>query len=239
MEFIVDIGNTKTKVAIFQKREIVFFRELINDIDSETQNAVALLNPTSGIISSVAESNGSWQESFPEVKWIELSRQLALPVTLEYDTLDTLGLDRIALASAAASVYPGKNVLVIDAGTCVTYDLITTDASFVGGAIAPGLLMRLKAMHAFTAKLPLVKVNVEVNLLGKNTENCLQVGALYGLAAEIDGLISRYGEQFEDLQTVVTGGDANLLAPLVKNNIFAHPKFLLEGLHAILAYNTP
>lgn len=239
MQCIVDIGNTKTKLAIFQNREIVFFRELINGIDNETKASIARLKPTSGIISSVAESNGNWQELFPEISWIELSRSLNLPVTLDYDTPDTLGLDRIALASAAASLYPARNILVIDAGTCVTYDLITSDAIFVGGAIAPGLHMRLKAMHAFTAKLPLVKVNTEVNVLGKNTESCMQVGALHGLAAEIEGIISRYGEQFEDLQTVVTGGDSNLLAPLVKNNIFAHPKFLLEGLHAILAYNTP
>jgi type III pantothenate kinase len=239
MQLVVDIGNTKTKVAAFQNGEIVFYQELKNGLDSAMRATLKLLKPSAGLLSSVADGTEMWKETFPEIAWLELSRSLNLPVTLAYGTPETLGLDRIALAAAAATLYPNKNTLVIDAGTCVTYDVILANATFVGGAIAPGLVMRLKAMHAFTAKLPLVNANAAVDLLGKSTESCMQAGALYGLASEVEGFIDRYAAQFENLHTVITGGDANLLAPLVKNNIFAHPKFLLEGLHAILAYNTP
>lgn len=239
MRLIVDIGNTKTKVAAFQGGKIVFAQELISGIDKETQEKIELLKPALGIISNVSSATNVWIETFPDVNWLELNRQMTLPIALDYETPDTLGLDRIALASAAAVLYPQKNVLAIDAGTCVTFDLVRKDGRYVGGAISPGLHMRLKAMHAFTAKLPLVQINPQVELVGKSTESCMQSGSLHGLAAEVDGVINRYYEQFEDLHVVLTGGDTNVLAPLIKNNIFAHPNFLLEGLHAILAVNTP
>jgi type III pantothenate kinase len=148
-------------------------------------------------------------------------------------------MDRIAAIAGAKLLFKGRDILVIDAGTCVTYDLVNQDGLYLGGAISPGLQMRLTAMHKLTAKLPVVDIDEHVDLIGDSTKKCMQSGALHGLVAEINGTIESYQARFEDLIVVLTGGDTNLLAPLVKSGIFARQNFLLEGLHDILAYNTP
>jgi type III pantothenate kinase len=238
MDLIVDIGNTRTKVALFSKGEIIGFYAGDNPFTEEIEK-LKKRKFDRGIISSVSTAQSIWLESFSSISWITLSAETRVPFKNKYETPRTLGLDRVALVAAAVTKYPNKNVLIIDAGTCVTYDLITAQGDYLGGAISPGLQMRLKAMHTFTSKLPLVQLNPEVSILGNNTEKSLQSGAINGLAAELDGMISRYSIQFENLIVVLTGGDTKVLVPLVKSGIFAPRNFLLEGLHAILAFNTP
>lgn len=238
MELIIDIGNTRTKVALFAGAEMREYYSIENDGEIEIEN-LKKHEIKQGIISSVSGKEQFWIKSFPKTAWIMLSAETKVPFNNKYDTPKTLGLDRIALVAAAATKYPDNNVLVIDAGTCVTYDVVTAEGNYLGGAITPGLQMRLRAMHEFTAKLPLVAVNTDVFLVGNSTEKSLQSGALNGLAAEIDGMIASYSVRFENLIIVLTGGDTKVLAPLVKSGIFAPRKFLLEGLHAILAFNTP
>ena len=238
MDLIIDIGNTRTKLALFSGGTLQKFYAFENP-NEEILESIKQQKINRGIISSVSGKVDFWMETFPKVDWIVLSPETKVPFTNRYETPKTLGLDRIALVAAAATKYPQQNVLIIDAGTCVTYDLLTANGEYLGGEITPGLQMRLKAMHNFTAKLPLVQVNPSVLLTGASTEKSLQSGALNGLAAELDGMISRYSNQFENLIIVLTGGDTKVLAPLVKSGIFAPRKFLLEGLHGILAYNTP
>ena len=240
MNLAVDIGNTRTKFALLQNGVDLTVEVIPADLTMEIIQKIKDQKITQGIISSVQHASKTtvWKDTFPQINWIELSHKTPVPFKSQYKTPQTLGLDRIALAAAAVNQYEGNNALIIDAGTCVTYDLVTSEKMYLGGAISPGLQMRLKAMHHFTARLPEVKIRNNVNLIGENTDECLLSGALNGLAAEIDGIINRYQMQFQDLQVVLTGGDMKILASLLKNNIFARPNFLLEGLHVILASNT-
>jgi type III pantothenate kinase len=239
MNIAVDIGNTRTKVSVHDGASIIWDAVFDKTITKQGLNNILAHNPTRGIISAVGSSSVDFTRLLPQIEWIELHHELNFPFASDYKTPKTLGLDRLALVAAGVKSYPEQHVLIIDAGTCVTYDLVTRHAQYKGGAISPGLNMRLKSMHHFTEKLPLVPVYEKAAEIGESTQECLQSGALNGLAAEIDGMITRYEKQFAPLQVVLTGGDAKVLAPLIKNNIFARPKFLLEGLHAILAYNTP
>ncbi|HLS11032.1 MAG TPA: type III pantothenate kinase, partial [Flavobacteriaceae bacterium] len=146
-------------------------------------------------------------------------------------------VDRIALVSGAIQKYPNANVLVIDAGTCITYDFIDATATYYGGAISPGLTMRYKAMHTFTENLPLLERVKEVSLIGTNTQDSMHSGVLLGMAYEVEGYINAYRKKFPDLITVLTGGDAQFLRDTIKNDIFANTNLLLEGLLNILNYN--
>ncbi|MFT7498501.1 MAG: type III pantothenate kinase, partial [Porticoccaceae bacterium] len=145
--------------------------------------------------------------------------------------------DRIALASASVFKFPNKNVLVIDAGTCITYDFIDKKGVYYGGAIAPGIEMRYKSLYTFTDKLPLLDVTDPKQLTGNSTEESIHSGIVNGILSEIEGMIDRYKEKNKELTVVLTGGDTNFLAKRLKNSIFANPNFLLEGLNNILNYN--
>ncbi|MCL4112009.1 UNVERIFIED_CONTAM: hypothetical protein GTU68_038825 [Idotea baltica] len=169
-----------------------------------------------------------------------------LPIKNNYHTPTTLGLDRLAGVVAAYFLFPKQNCLVIDAGTCTTFDFITANGTYEGGSIHPGIEMRTKAMNNFTHRLPLVNVRfTEVDndsWLGKSTEECLQAGAIWGAALEIDGMAERYkklvsGHKNTDLTIIITGGAATLLERCTKKQIFARPFLILEGLNQILNYN--
>jgi type III pantothenate kinase len=171
-----------------------------------------------------------------KIETIVLNSKTEVPFNNLYKTPKTLGVDRIALVSAAKKMYLNKNVLVIDAGTCITYDFISDESDYFGGAISPGLHMRYDAMHHFTANLP--KLSPKANIvLGDSTENAMHQGVVNGLVLEIDGIINQYLSKYNNLTIVLTGGDTNFLAKLLKSSIFANPNFLLEGLNHILNYN--
>lgn len=237
MEIVVDIGNTRTKIAVFKQAELQVVITETADVAKKVANLHGQYSFQSGIISSVSEDVLPVLEAVPSINWLPLNHQTDLPIINKYQSPETLGVDRIALACAAQTKYANQNVLVIDAGTCVTYDIVTAEGHYLGGAISPGLHMRLQAMHTFTSKLPKVDLKTEINLIGKTTTTSMQSGALYGLAAEIDGIIAQYSSVFENLIVVLTGGNTKPLANLVKSGIFARQNFLLEGLHAILKHN--
>ena len=148
-----------------------------------------------------------------------------------------MGVDRIALVSSAASQFPNKNVLIIDAGTCITYDFINEKGCYLGGAISPGIKMRYQSLHKFTKKLPLLETKLPENLIGGSTEECIHSGVVNGVINEIDSNIDSYRKKNKDLTIVLTGGDVNFLSNRLKNGIFANPNFLLQGLNTILTYN--
>jgi len=160
-----------------------------------------------------------------------------VPFKNTYKTPKTLGVDRIALVAAAVVKFPKKHVLVIDAGTCITYDFVTKEAAYLGGAISPGIKMRYQSLHAFTENLPLLDVFESNNFIGTSTEESIISGVLTGVQKEINGFIEDYQQEYLDLTVVLTGGDTNFLSKQLKSSIFANQNFLLQGLNEILKFN--
>lgn len=240
MNLVIDIGNTLVKMAVFQgdiliKKKISLRQDFLKNLQELEQK-----HPKAGnvILSSVAKTPTKWLQKLEESsRLFILNQQLPQVFTNLYATPNTLGNDRIALVSAACKHFPLENVLVIDAGSCITYDFKNNKNEYFGGAISPGLEMRYKAMHAFTENLPLLEREEEVPLIGNSTKNSMHAGVIYGITAEIDGMIAAYQAQNKDLTIILTGGDAQFLCKRLKNSIFANSNFLLEGLNYILEFN--
>jgi len=239
MNLILDVGNTRIKTAVFDDSKMIHNESLNNDsFVSEAKKIIKKYKCTSAIISSVGSVNKSQiDELRAEINLIELDYNTKVPFVNKYATPKTLGVDRIALVSSAISKYPNKSVLIIDAGTCITYDFLNNEGNYYGGAISPGLQMRYKALNVFTEKLPLLEASEKFELLGNSTETSIHSGIINGVINEIDGIIKQYRKKNSDLTVVLTGGDVNFLSNRLKNGIFANPNFLLEGLNTILTYN--
>ena len=237
MNIIFDQGNTRAKVGWFEGGQKVESLTLINPVE-DISGLLSRHDVSKGIVSSVVGEDlfeaVREKADFPVIK---LSHQLRLPYQMKYSTPHTLGLDRIALAAAAVAGYPGQNCLVIDAGTCITYDFVNSSGEYLGGAISLGIQMRFKAMNHFTARLPQSEVGEYLDLIGENTLSSLASGVINGVKEEVRGTIERYQERFPHLITVITGGDASMFDHLLKNSIFASPEFLLQGLNNILDYH--
>ena len=240
MNLVIDIGNTLVKMAVFQGDVLIkkktslkqnFFKNL-EELDQSFPNIKDVL------VSSVSKTPSKWLQKLQEdYKMCVLDQELPQVFSNSYATPKSLGNDRIALVSAASKLYPSQNVLVIDAGTCITFDIINSDNQYLGGAISPGLQMRYQAMNTFTENLPLLEPEETVDLIGNTTIKSMQSGVIFGITAEIDGVISMYNSQFKDLTIILTGGDSLFLCKRLKNSIFANSNFLLEGLNYILEFN--
>jgi type III pantothenate kinase len=239
MNLIIDVGNTRIKTAVFNDSKMIHNESLTYEtFISESINIIKKFNCTNAIISSVGAINKSQiAELQAEINVIELDFNTKVPFVNKYSTPKTLGVDRIALVSSAVSNYPNKNVLIIDAGSCITYDFVDNDGNYLGGAISPGLQMRYKALNVFTEKLPLLAPSEIFLLVGSSTETSIHSGIINGVINEIDGFVKQYRKINTDLTVVLTGGDVNFLSNKLKNGIFANPNFLLEGLNTILTYN--
>lgn len=240
MNLIIDVGNTLTKLAVFDHNELIALertpREHFQKVLQETVSAypdieIALVSAVGGF----SEEELQWMEAICPV--IELSHTLEFPFENCYATPTTLGVDRLGLIAAAAVQYPDENVLVIDAGSAITFDFLNADNQYLGGAISPGVGMRYKALHTFTANLPLLETQLPNDVIGDSTANSMHSGVVNGVLREIDGVIEQYIENFEHLTVILTGGDADFLRENIKNDIFAHSNFLLEGLNYILEHN--
>jgi type III pantothenate kinase len=237
----IDWGNTLVKAGIFvndRLQEVKSFSG--DDAMSVLSEMIDYHRPGHCILCSVTFNPQGVEDMLCDQipAYIKLDGKTALPIMNAYST-DSLGNDRIPLAVAANLLYPGKNNLVISVGTCITYNFIQKTGIFRGGAISPGIRMRLKAMHAFTDKLPEVEMEGELVLLGYDTSTGMRSGAVYGVAAEIDGMIADFSKQYPDFNAVLTGGDAAYLGNKVKSQIFADPELLLKGLNLILKHNVP
>ena len=240
MNLVIDAGNTAVKLAVFDQnqlisQEVCAYEQVLLEIE-KLFNSYPII---SHVLLSVV---GPW--TFSSEQWlpksctlVELDAKTSLPFQMQYVTPKTLGKDRIALAAAACFTYPGKNALVIDAGTCITYDLITAEKVYRGGAISPGLQMRYSALHEGTAKLPLLDPVHPEQLLGTSTSASMHSGVVMGICFEIQGAIEEYKTLFPDLTVILTGGDAQFLSKQLKNTIFAHSNFLLQGLNFLLEHN--
>jgi type III pantothenate kinase len=160
-----------------------------------------------------------------------------LPVRHKYKTFDTLGPDRIACVVAANKLYPGKDVLLVETGSCITFDFIDADGCYHGGGISPGLNMRFRALHTFTDKLPLIEPESAPALIGDSTKTSILSGVINGIKAEVEGIISRYESNYENLTIILSGGNLDYFDKNLKNNIFAVPNIVLTGLNIILEFN--
>jgi len=235
MNVVIDFGNSAAKVGIFDQHTLV--QKIVFTEESELKKFLQNFSAEHFIISSVskeAQTILSWTNA--KQKFV-LTHTLPVPVKNQYATPDTLGVDRLAAACGAKHIFPDKNCLVIDAGTCITYEFVDRQGNYRGGAISPGLKMRFEAMHTFTAKLPLVNPVDSPKFIGDSTETCMQSGAIYGAIDEMGGAISRYGEEFEELQVILCGGDTRFFENKLKAPIFAVPELVLSGLNSILIYN--
>ena len=166
------------------------------------------------------------------------SSETSTPLKNLYRSAQTLGTDRLAGAVGGGRLFPNQNVLVIDAGTCIKYNFVNSNNEYIGGAISPGLNMRLKALHTFTSRLPLLKVDEDYNtLVGTNSVESILSGVQLGVVAEIEGCIALYRQQYPDIKVVITGGDVNFFEKRLKNSIFADEYLILKGLNIILEHN--
>lgn len=243
MKLVIDVGNTLVKYGIYNpNHQLIIHRSIPqSSFLNEAKTLVSAYPQISHVmISASGELKQSWVDVLSEQKIVfYFSYDTLLPIQIDYLTPKTLGLDRIALAVAAKYQYPDQNCLVIDLGTCITYDFINEKGVYLGGAISPGVAMRFKAMHTFTAKLPLInhKEEITIKYIGKTTKECLQIGVIQAIKHEIQGFIDDYSTNYKDLTVVLTGGNALLLAGQLKNSIFANLNLQLAGLYKILIYN--
>ncbi len=236
MNLVVDSGNTRIKVGLFKDRELVGKESF--PTQDELKEFIATSPSDHILVSSVNFDPAeilSW--SATKGKKLSLSSSLPLPVRVNYLTPATVGVDRLAAVCGAQDLFPNKTCLVIDAGTCINYELLDAQSIYHGGAISPGISMRFEAMHTFTARLPLVKANENIALIGNTTETCLQSGVMNGVLEEVKGFIKRYQSIYPDLTVIMCGGDYPFFENKLKPAIFVAPELVLIGLNRILRYH--
>jgi type III pantothenate kinase len=236
MNLVVDYGNSSAKVGIFDHHNLVDQRTFVSM--DELKIFLENFSSSNFIISSVTKDPmmvSAWATQAKR-KYI-LDPSLPLPLKIKYATPSTLGVDRIAGVCGAQHLFPNTNTLVIDAGTCITYDFLDDQGNFLGGGISPGLRMRFQAVHDFTAKLPLVSVVESAELIGNSTETCIQSGVINGVVEELNGIIRLYQQKFAGLVVILSGGDSRFFENKMKGSIFAVPELVLSGLNSILIHN--
>ncbi|GGD19919.1 type III pantothenate kinase [Flavobacterium orientale] len=237
MLLVIDIGNTRIKAAVFEQYTLLDFVvseriEVQNDIDFFLKN----FKIDSVILSSV--SNFEYKKLFfPEsIKVVIVDNSSKMPFSNFYKTPKTLGIDRMVLAAGAVLQFPKKNRLVIDAGTCITYDFIDENDNYFGGAISPGLKLRYEALNNYTANLPLLRLESPEKVIGNSTNSAIHSGVVNGVIYEIDGFITNFINQNKNFTIILTGGDTDFLAKRLKSTIFANSNFLLESLAHLYQY---
>jgi type III pantothenate kinase len=238
---VIDIGNSYTKAAVFNENELLKI-EHYKTIDIQQLNGLTAGNTINkAIISSVKKEKDSWEEELKaDAPVMYFTREMAKQITNHYCTPQTLGIDRLAAVMGAHCLYPGKDNLVIDAGTCITYDHVDAVGNYYGGSISPGLQMRYKAMHNYTSALPLVNADDSFSQkFGNNTESAMLSGVQNGLKYELTGFIESYRDGKPELNILLTGGDGIFFDTLLKNSIFApyiknEPYLVLKGLNAAI-----
>ena len=239
MNLVVDFGNTLVKLAVFDKGELVAQRcmerlhpSVLEELLSEWPVRRAVVASTRGEVDDVAAMLRRRVDYL-----LEFTSQTSVPIGNAYLTPETLGRDRLAAAVGATVLYPGENVLIVDFGTAVTIDLVTADNTFQGGCISPGVTMRFRALHDYTAKLPLCAATGGEGLSGLTTEEAIELGVMNGIAFEIEGYVTRMREKIDGLRVIFTGGDAKFFVKRIKNTIFANCNLVFCGLNRILEHN--
>jgi len=232
---IIDSGNTSTKIGEFNNGKLtkIIERKTLIEV-SETIND---LQPHQVIVGSVKFQTEKLLSQIHNIPSFVISHLTRLPFEIDYKTPETLGIDRIAAVSGAWHKYKNQNLLIIDAGTCITYDFISNQGVYKGGGISPGIDIKLKALHQFTENLPEIDFDPDVELVGDSTRNSILSGVINGTIAEIEGIITRYQENYENLTVIIGGGHSFFFESKIKHSIFAFPNLVLWGLYSIYRYN--
>ncbi|MEN8115746.1 MAG: type III pantothenate kinase [Bacteroidota bacterium] len=240
MNLVIDIGNTRTKFSVFNRGEVLIsvpVNEFLPSHIEVLKKEHSSLNKV--ILSAVkdypTELKSELQNNFDT--FIELGQDTPLPIENCYKSKETLGKDRIAAVVGAYDLYPDTNILVIDAGTAITYDILTDTGKYLGGNISPGIEMRYKALNQFTGKLPKVEKTEFNKLFGTTTEEAIRAGVQHGVIYEIDKTIDAFKEFYNNLKVIITGGDAEFFDNKLKNSFFVHFNLIGLGLNRILEYN--
>lgn len=233
-----DFGNTRMKVACFHQAKLAEVIVMENDGVETIDKLIKKFNPPKTILSSVIDHNPEIEKVLAEkTRFHKLNYLSKLPFTTPVGKPETIGADRLALAAAVVYFYPKQHNLVIGMGSCVTYNFINKEHEFLGGGISPGMEMRMKALNQYTAKLPVVKPDGNLPLIGYDTVSNILSGVVLGMAKEIDGFIVEYRQRYSNFNVHLTGGDIVYLAPHLKNRIFADPELIFKGLYAISEVN--
>ena len=240
MNLIIDLGNTRIKYFVFNNGNEIDSTNLnLNDwkielnrlLDNYPSISRCIISDVNGCITMEIENFLS------PLPFIYCSSELKLPFKSRYKPFNQLGSDRIALITSSMIEYPKEDILIIDLGTCITYDILTSNAIHLGGSISPGYLMRYRALNKFSGKLPLLEPEIVYNAIGENTEQAIHSGVTHGIISEIKETVNFYKKEFKFLKVILSGGDAQKLSKPLKNTIFANKNFLAKGLNFILSSN--
>jgi len=235
----IDQGNSSTKIGIFKQDKLI--KRIV--FEQFTRKEIEMIFGKHAISSCIFSSVAVYDEStVSELRnkvelFIEFSHKTAVPIDNRYATPQTLGKDRLAGVVGAAFLKPDTDILVIDAGSAITYDFIDANGVYWGGNISPGIDLRLRALHEFTGRLPLVEAKAESPLIGNNTQLAILSGVLYGIVFEIDGYVEYLQKEHPLLSVFLTGGSTFYFASKLKSAIFADENLVLIGLNRILQYN--
>lgn len=233
-----DFGNTRLKYAVFADGDLQAVHVLKDDRQETIRTLLEKYRPDKSILSSVIDHNPGMEELLTaETRFHKLNHHSRVPVTTPVGKPETIGADRLALVVAAGHFYPGVNNLVIGLGSAVTYNYINRFLQFVGGSISPGMEMRFKSLELFTAKLPLIEPHWNFPLVGYDTKTNIRSGVIIGMAKEIEGIIEAYEARYENLNTLMTGGDASYFMPFIKKKIIIDPDLIFKGLYVISEFN--
>jgi type III pantothenate kinase len=239
VNLVIDRGNTQLKIGIFDQYLLVH-SDSTDILDKTKLLEWHVKFPITQIIYSSVVTNDDLKliaVTLPKTKLIHLTHETPLPFNWEYKSKSTIGKDRLAAIAGAMQLYPNENVLVIDAGTAITYEFLSKTGLYKGGNISPGLNMRLKALHHFTSRLPLIEKIDSPPFIGDSTKTAIESGVLNGILHEIDGLITTSINKEKVSKIIITGGDAEFFARKLKNPIFVHSNIVLTGLNRILEHN--
>lgn len=240
MYLSIDEGNTRTKFAVFEHNTLIYTGETEEETCSICETLIHEYAISHAIFCSVRSEKNEQLESLFKANNCEsifFTQHTPIPVSNEYATPESLGKDRLAASIGAYSLHPNQAILVIDAGTAITFDFINEKGVYKGGCISPGLEMRFKALNTFTKKLPLIYSEGEYSLLGKSTETAIRSGVINGMTFEIDGYINQLKEEHPNLLIFLTGGNCFFFESKLKNTIFANQNLVLIGLNSILIHN--
>lgn len=240
MNLIIDIGNTCVKLVCFDTNEVKDVRRIDKDDIAAFRAFTSKYCFSQGVYSSVSDVSSEIHTALMTLPYPMLEFQSGItkiPLKNKYKTPLTLGADRLAAAVGANGMNPGKNLLIIDVGTCVTFDFVSSDAEYLGGNISLGPTMRLKALHEYTSLLPLVERKGELLEIGNTTETAIRAGVLAGIKYEIEGYVNYFSTKYPQLFVYLTGGVRLDLQLSEKIPIFADDFIVPKGLNRILEYN--
>ena len=239
MNLVIDSGNTQVKTGLFDKGQLIATHHTKNFDQTFLNQIISNYDIDKAIVASVSHHPDNIKALLAALNIPVLIATTALnfPFSIEYKTPETLGIDRLAAVAGATALFPSENLLIIDAGTAITYEIITESNIYLGGNISPGMQMRFKALNQYTSRLPLCDPQATDNWIGKITQEAIVNGVIQGIVNEMEGYDSLMKKEFSKYKVIITGGDADFFAKKLKNPIFVNLNIVLSGLNRILEHN--